>query len=508
MSSLCGIIGSGFTWAKNIVYNAPSTVLSGIQSAYSVLTAPQAPVQEQRIRVSDVHQLFAASGPVIRRSQETQENIQLVLMKAATDGDLKTLIRMQKQGISLESFDIYGKSAFHYAAQANQKDVLDLFWYYGCNLDIRDIDGNPIEFNAPRDMQEHIHALRRKSNRFHLPFPIYEYYSPENLVFKGGGPKGIAYVGTMRCLEDHNALHSLKRTAGTSAGAITAALVATGYNSHELEDVLNRTDLVELLDHPLSDVQNGLRFIYHNPLQAIRMLPTITLGQGVQAVKNTAYAVAATAYGILSAPFKGTGLCEGEKFRLWMENLIAQKTGIAHCTFGELKRLSENDARFKQLYVFTTNVTGAKRVSCINTEDPECDRVIISDAVRASTAIPGIFKPHILHIKNEIGARVPAHHLGLHWDGGIHVNYPIDAFDQLKYRSTNPREGSRKDTNMQTLGFNLVDPEVIRERRRFAIRRAPSNERSPFGLSLDAISIIREGEDTRHSRDPHFLSAR
>src|SRR4051812_19560526 len=54
-----------------------------------------------------------------------------------------------------------------------------------------------------------------------------------NGVFKGGGAKGIVYAGALRAAED---LHiRFRAVAGSSAGAITAALVAAGMSADQLE---------------------------------------------------------------------------------------------------------------------------------------------------------------------------------------------------------------------------------------------------------------------------------
>ncbi len=42
-----------------------------------------------------------------------------------------------------------------------------------------------------------------------------------NLVFEGGGVKGIAYAGAIGVLEDKEILPDIRRVAGTSAGAIS-----------------------------------------------------------------------------------------------------------------------------------------------------------------------------------------------------------------------------------------------------------------------------------------------
>jgi NTE family protein len=50
-------------------------------------------------------------------------------------------------------------------------------------------------------------------------------YNFKNLVFEGGGVKGIAYVGALDVLESKGILNDIERIGGTSAGAINAILV-------------------------------------------------------------------------------------------------------------------------------------------------------------------------------------------------------------------------------------------------------------------------------------------
>lgn len=53
-----------------------------------------------------------------------------------------------------------------------------------------------------------------------------------DLVFEGGGAKGLVFVGALQEFEAKGCTG--KRFVGTSAGAITATLVAAGYNAAEL----------------------------------------------------------------------------------------------------------------------------------------------------------------------------------------------------------------------------------------------------------------------------------
>ena len=49
-------------------------------------------------------------------------------------------------------------------------------------------------------------------------------YPFKNLVFEGGGVKGIAYAGAMKVLEKKGILKNIVRVGGTSAGAINVGL--------------------------------------------------------------------------------------------------------------------------------------------------------------------------------------------------------------------------------------------------------------------------------------------
>src|SRR5205085_11254575 len=71
-----------------------------------------------------------------------------------------------------------------------------------------------------------------------------------DLVLEGGGVKGIGLLGAVLTLVD--AGYTFPRVAGTSAGAIVAALVAAyqkaGRDLHELEDVMRGVDYTRFED--------------------------------------------------------------------------------------------------------------------------------------------------------------------------------------------------------------------------------------------------------------------
>ena len=58
-------------------------------------------------------------------------------------------------------------------------------------------------------------------------------YPFRNLIFEGGGVKGIAYSGALAVLEQRGILRRIKRVGGASAGAINASLLALDENRLE-----------------------------------------------------------------------------------------------------------------------------------------------------------------------------------------------------------------------------------------------------------------------------------
>ena len=61
-----------------------------------------------------------------------------------------------------------------------------------------------------------------------------------DLVFEGGGAKGMVFVGAMEAFE--SAGHTSGRLLGTSAGAITATLLAAGYDAREMGAALEEEE--------------------------------------------------------------------------------------------------------------------------------------------------------------------------------------------------------------------------------------------------------------------------
>ncbi len=81
------------------------------------------------------------------------------------------------------------------------------------------------------------------------------------LVLSGGGAKGVAYSGFVDTLEANGVMGNIRTISGSSAGAISAALLASGMNHVGFDRISDDIPLVSLLDstHPsVRKIQNGL----------------------------------------------------------------------------------------------------------------------------------------------------------------------------------------------------------------------------------------------------------
>jgi Patatin-like phospholipase len=72
----------------------------------------------------------------------------------------------------------------------------------------------------------------------------------ENLVLRGGGAKGAGYPPALVELEKHGGMSGVKQIVGTSAGALTAALLASGLSAEQFQKVSDAHDTATFKDKP------------------------------------------------------------------------------------------------------------------------------------------------------------------------------------------------------------------------------------------------------------------
>src|SRR3954469_6955091 len=203
-----------------------------------------------------------------------------------------------------------------------------------------------------------------------------------DLVCEGGGVKGVGLAGAFSVLEERG--YKVQNVAGTSAGAITAALIAAGYTAEELKKIVFELDFLQFEDKGWED---------RIPL----------FGKGISVLSDQ-------------------GIYEGKRFREWIAGLLEEK----HVkTFADL-RTDDDDPRYAyRLQVIASDVS-ARRLLVLPRDAAilgiEPDKLEVALAVRMSMSIPIFFEP--VRIENE-----ETNHEHLIVDGGMLSNYPLWLFD-------------------------------------------------------------------------------
>lgn len=243
-----------------------------------------------------------------------------------------------------------------------------------------------------------------------------------NLVFEGGGVKGIAYVGAMQVLARRGYLDHITRVGGTSAGAINALMFALGYDIKTQRSIISSADFNEFMD-------NSFLFIRD-----------------------------------LNRLWSEFGWNKGDFFADWIGGYIREQLGDSRATFADLAA-----AGHPQLYVIGTNLSTGY------SEEFSAERhagMPLVEALRISMSIP-LFYRAVRH-----GPRKD-----VYVDGGVLLNYPVKLFDRERYidMAAEPEAARRADYyerendrfllerpgrspyvyNRQTLGLRLETREDI-----------------------------------------------
>ena len=223
-------------------------------------------------------------------------------------------------------------------------------------------------------------------------------------VFEGGGAKGIAYAGALFAMVERECW--FRSVAGSSAGAITATLIASGLTPNQIQ---------------------------------------ATSEGGLQAVQNGFWA------GLSNLRRKG-GAFAGERLRDWLEKVIACQLR------GPLESAATNRVTFRQLFnatgielnIVAADISTRRQLILSHRETPECP---VADAVVASCSIPFAFPSCVLAVPQPDGGPT-WHHTVV--DGGVWANFPLFVFTDMAFRRHYGRSPVQIDEH-DVLGFLLND---------------------------------------------------
>ncbi|MFD4819706.1 patatin-like phospholipase family protein [Peribacillus butanolivorans] len=192
-------------------------------------------------------------------------------------------------------------------------------------------------------------------------------------VFEGGGARGIAFVGAIQAMEEEKVVW--ERLAGTSAGAVIAALLASGYKSYEIRDRLSEIDFSKL---------RGKTILNRIPI-----------------------------FGTFLELMVHLGIYKNDYLETWMDSLLSKK-GIktfADLPDGKLKIIA-SDVSNGQMLILPDDLD---RYSMTPAD------LKVSTAVMMSASLPFFFRPVIWKSKDRNKSYI--------LDGGLLSNFPIWIFD-------------------------------------------------------------------------------
>ncbi|OGO60176.1 MAG: hypothetical protein A2032_06030 [Chloroflexi bacterium RBG_19FT_COMBO_49_13] len=245
-----------------------------------------------------------------------------------------------------------------------------------------------------------------------------------DLVFEGGGAKGVGFVGALQAFERHG--HTPRRLIGTSAGSITACLIAAGYSAQEALDAIveqtpdGKPRFTTFMDTPTiyEDVvvkdQLGywLRTELNNPAVPDLIEPI------VDNLINSMVKV--DLFRHLTSLFLWGGWYAGDEFIRWLqEKLNVRDRCLADSTLLEFSQKTGRD-----LSVVASDLTGREMLVLNHRTAPSVPTVW---AVRMSMSFPFAWQEVIWRKewgtyrgRNLEGNRVI--------DGGLLSNFPISFF--------------------------------------------------------------------------------
>lgn len=259
-------------------------------------------------------------------------------------------------------------------------------------------------------------------------------YQFENLVFEGGGVKGIAYGGALELLEAKGIMPQIKQTSGASAGAIAALLVGLGCSSADVTKILSAMDFKKFLDY------NG----------------------GFFGTIQDAYRL-----------FNQYGIAPGDYFYQWSRDIIKQYTGNPDITFEQFEAMKAAKG-FKSIYFIGANLNSGQREVYSHRTTP---RMKVADGLRISMSFPFAFVAK----NNTLG--------DLCIDGGMIDNYPVRLFD-YDFSATPPYIDSfSQRINTRTLGLRLDSAGEIAQAAGQAGPRTPVNNLFDFTLAVANVML-------------------
>lgn len=247
------------------------------------------------------------------------------------------------------------------------------------------------------------------------------------LALEGGGVKGAAYPEALDELDKEHYLDDLECVAGSSAGGITAFLVAMGKSPTEIKEILASIDFKELNDNDEPFWTEAMGLSNHTIDGSI-------LGSIEKAIRATT--------SLNDDGERAFGMYKGNTLMEIVEGILAEELGTPDATFADLEKARQIDPTKKGLILTGSNLT-KKRLEYFGMgQDPNTSNMRIADAVRITMSFPGAFE-------------AVRRNGDIYVDGGLANNFPFEPFDKEEFLPDGV-SFTKDGTNPATLGLGLT----------------------------------------------------
>jgi predicted acylesterase/phospholipase RssA len=244
-----------------------------------------------------------------------------------------------------------------------------------------------------------------------------------DLVFEGGGAKGTVFVGAMQEFAKRG--HAARRFVGTSAGAITATLMAAGFNSAEMLAAVNektgdgRPRFSTFMDIPtqfeLGDIHNSLTYDLFKKVD-LPWIPGMAEDEIDERIVEQLMKL--DAYREIFSFVERGGLYAGDKFLAWLgEKLNQGGRDLGKATLSQFHLKTGSD-----LSVIVSDTEDGEIRILNHRTAPDCP---VAWAVRMSMSIPFVWQE--VRWRPEWG-KYRGEDISGHTivDGGVLSNFPIN----------------------------------------------------------------------------------
>lgn len=301
-------------------------------------------------------------------------------------------------------------------------------------------------------------------SKMHPPAP--DGYRYADAVFEGGGIKGIALLGALRCCDDLGL--RWQKLAGSSSGSLTATLLAANFPIDLLEQELGEYDYMQLLRQKTSplifsgDPRDDMGFPFW---MMFFLFVTRRLGQ-----------------------------YSSKPLHCWVTSMLKSRNikTFADLNKGEkqLKVVASDISRREMLLLPDDLNPAAPNLDC--QEQALREKLLkryglenyldfnVADAVRLSMSIPLFFEP------GKLGDYVIL-------DGGVVSNFPLWIYDveQQPGQPVSPETPPARLPRWPTFGFRLLDNSTERQ----------SQIKGVFDIFSASLRTMAEARDRYHLRE-------